>query len=666
MKQHFLLGSNPVLAREVRTALRNARSFALISLYVAVLGAVVISQFPASQELSLQESGGTRGPELFRWFIGGQALLIAIMLPALSAGTISQERERQTLEPLILSPLTPLQIVWGKAIGVLALTALLVLSTLPLTSLCFLLGGVSPTEVVAAYGGLVGLALFTASIGLYCSSRWKSVQSTLMCYVLSGVFLPVAIIFSAMGMIFAAIFLIGGLLFYIGRCWHRWEAAAWPRKLGGVWRATLPLVLVLVFAALMFLLWDYRDFWYLGVGAMAVVYWFFVAQLGLQQAAREIARSPEPIQPLRERVHDFKVEWQEAVAPTTVYLPSPALQTVHAAQPFGVPQPKPTFQSTAAAGGMAAGIAAANPASDYMLTPRTSIRQSPPSYGIQPFLSDKLNPIFAKDLRTGLLGKFDYLLRFAYIITIGTELLLILLAFATPTSTSSDEQGWFRAWAMFHFVLLLVAGTWLGSRSIAPEHEQQTLPQLLTTPLSAATIVQGKIMAVMTYTFYVFVMGLPMAILLPAVKIVPWSYSLWFLALELVFGAFVAAWGIYCSLSLVTVRRALGFALGGLFCLMMVHVLFVLVHEAIEALFGIQAASSSVIDTLSLVLSPLELLSFVLTPTQSVADLGNDAATLQALSQYPVALMSLLIYLGGTLVLLYLTERAFRRYAQTV
>jgi hypothetical protein len=42
----LLPGGNPVLGRELRVALRNERAFALMALYVAILGAIVASQFP--------------------------------------------------------------------------------------------------------------------------------------------------------------------------------------------------------------------------------------------------------------------------------------------------------------------------------------------------------------------------------------------------------------------------------------------------------------------------------------------------------------------------------------------------------------------------------------------------------------------------------------------
>ncbi len=76
-------------------------------------------------------------------------------------------------------------------------------------------------------------------------------------------------------------------------------------------------------------------------------------------------------------------------------------------------------------------------------------------------------------------------------------------------------------------------------------------------------------MAVMAYTSYVFLMALPLMLLLPMLGELPWGMTFLFLGLELAFGAFAAAWGLFCSIQCLTVRRALGWALGGILVLML-------------------------------------------------------------------------------------------------
>lgn len=634
MKSSFQFGGNAVLMRELRASLRSARPFALVALYVAVLGAITVAQFPANQQISIERTPGgeTPGKQLYWTFVSMQALLVLLILPAIAAGALSQEREQRTLEPLLLTPLTPLQIVWGKAVGVLSLAGLLLLSTLPLTSLCFLLGGVSPGELIAAYSVLMGLAVFTTSIGLFCSAKWtNTVKATIICYALLPIFLAFMVLFSGIGIVVAAVALLGMVVFAVIRLWREWGEkpvgeSTLAHRLGALWMLLLWAGLPLMVVLLMYFVLADQDKGSVVFGLCGVVYLIFISQTGLQQAAREIVRAPEPATPSRQKVQDMQDEWRQAMAVSA----TPAAREGEAT----------AGQST---------------------LPPARASKSRDSYGVTPFLSDRLNPIFAKDMRSGLLGKFLYLVRFAYIAVIGSELLLIFLALAMPAQSLADEWTWFSGWAKLHLIILIVTGAWLGARSIAPEHEQQTLAQLVMTPLTSGQIVWGKIAAVMTYTAYVFLLGMPMALLLAGVDIVSWRGAFSFLLVEIVFGALAAAWGLYCSLKLVTVRRALGVALGGAFCLIVSALLFNnLVLSGFRILAGYDLVSQNAARLVGALLSPLQLLDVVLAP-------GSPGAGATATPPWVgVALpAALLLYGAVTVLLLVFTTRGFGKYADT-
>jgi ABC-type transport system involved in multi-copper enzyme maturation permease subunit len=265
-------------------------------------------------------------------------------------------------------------------------------------------------------------------------------------------------------------------------------------------------------------------------------------------------------------------------------------------------------------------------------------------------------------MRSGLLGKFSYLVRFSYVAVIGSELLLLFLAFAMPAQSMTQEWSWFTGWTKFHLGALLVAGAWLGARSIAPEHEQQTLEQLLMTPLSSAQIVWGKIFAVLTYTAYIFMLGMPMALLLAGVKIVSLRGALAFLAIEIVFGAFAAAWGIFCSQKFVTTRRALGVALGGAFCLLVSSLLFNnLLLSGFKVLMGFDLVSSGSAQFVGALFSPFQLLDLVLSPAQAHSVWPTGFGSTPSLANAAL-LYSLLIYGVAAVVLLLLTVRGFGKY----
>lgn len=662
MNNSLQLGGNAVLMRELRASLRNARPFALIALYVAILSAIVVSNFPANQDIAIDRlpGGGSPGKSLYWLFVATQAALVLIVLPAMAAGSLSQEREQRTLEPLLLTPLTPLQIVWGKAVGVLSLAGLLMLSTLPLTSLCFLLGGVSPGELVAAYTVLIGLALFTTSIGIYCSARWtNTVRSTLLCYLFLPILLAFLMLFVGIGVIIAALALFIVAMLGVVRVWRQWGEkpmgeTVLARRGGVLWTLLLWVVLPLLGMGIIYFLLADRNAGSIAIGIFVILYLIYVSQLGLQQAAREIVRAPEPQAPSRQKWQDMQDDWQQAMSTRSSYLP----ETAAAAPPQSslTPHLKPEPQNTPLA-----------PAALSTPSPANAVKEtSKETYDEKAFLSEKLNPVFAKDMRGGLLGKSEYLFRFGYIITIGSEVLLIFLAFALPAQSINTEWSWFTGWSKFHLALLMIAGAWLGARAFAPEHEQQTLQQLLMTPLTSAQIAWGKIQAVMALSAYIFALGLPMAILLAAVKVVSWPGAAAFLVIEVVFGGLAAAWGMYCSLKLLTMRRALGVALGGAFCMLVSGFLFdSVVLSGYQIIMGKVPIARAMADVIGALVSPLSLLDLGLKLGANAQGIGyvvsnNDAASLSTLGM--VFPLSLALWIFITSILLFLTIRGVRNY----
>ncbi len=677
MDATFLPAGNPVLTRELRVVLRNSRTFALLAIYVSVLGAVVMSQFPGGQSLNFDGGRATMGRDLFVTFFMAQLVLVLVLVPGLATGSLAQERERRTLEPLLLTPMTPLGIVWGKASGVLALTGLLLLATLPLTSLCFLLGGVSPGELVSAYTVLLGLALFTTGLGLYCSAKWPSTtQATVLCYSYLPVLLALILIFSFPGVIISGCLLLLLGFQRIAVWWRSKREAPLPKLLGPLWELMLWIVEGALAITLLYLMVANYEIGIIVVGVLFLSsYLFVVAYAILREAAREMAQKQTAAGPMRERLKDFKDEWQRAVAaPDTVYLPSPTGPYSYSSlspqtDPFAAlarseNAPLPGMMSQSAPQN-AADIPLMQPApvqSAPTASPRTSSRKETVTYGVEPFLSDTLNPIFAKDMRSGLFGKAHYFFRFAYGATILTEVLLLF--FVALDSSTNSLFNFTSAWAKMHMVLLLGAGAFFGARGLAPEREQQTLPQLLTIPLPSSAIIGGKIMAVMAYTSYVFMMALPLMLLLPMLGELPWSMTFLFLGLEITFGAFAAAWGLLCSIQCLTVRRALGWSLGGILVLMLGGPLL---NSVIS---GLAAGGDPLVTSLkgmTDLLLPLPALETAMQVFQT-GTYGNYGSlpTGAVSNSLQVTFATMFVYATLSVMLLVITARSFKQYAQAV
>jgi ABC-type transport system involved in multi-copper enzyme maturation permease subunit len=201
---------NPVLQRELIVNLRMTRAFVLLLVYVALLGLVVYVAWPSQPRLASRSVEATRLVDLF--FLG-QYVLVSLMVPSFAAGTITGEKERQTYEMLLASPMRPGAIVLGKLLAALCHLAVLVFCSLPIVMLCLPLGGVSPYEVLATYAGM---AASVALFGMICVSASSYFTRTIAALVVSYLLiLPLAllgVVFYANTSAWGRLVLIGGIL----------------------------------------------------------------------------------------------------------------------------------------------------------------------------------------------------------------------------------------------------------------------------------------------------------------------------------------------------------------------------------------------------------------------------------------------------------------------
>jgi ABC-type transport system involved in multi-copper enzyme maturation permease subunit len=169
---------NPVLQHELVSNLRLTRGFLLLFVYIAFLGALVYAAWPAEQMLDLAQPEEAR--KLVNLFFLGQYLLVSLMAPSFAAGTITGERERDSYEMLLASPLRPGAIVLGKFAASLTPLAELMICSLPIVMLCLPLGGVSLYEVLAAYLAMVSSVALFGMISLWCSSIFTRTSAALV------------------------------------------------------------------------------------------------------------------------------------------------------------------------------------------------------------------------------------------------------------------------------------------------------------------------------------------------------------------------------------------------------------------------------------------------------------------------------------------------------
>lgn len=188
-------GITAIIVKELRGRMRGRRAFVILTLYVLLLAgfAWMAQQIHQAAVAGSASYGGAAtyasalvGRGIFGDLLFLQTLMIAVLAPAATAGTISSEREHQTLEILTVTPISSLAIVVGKLLSALAWVFVLVLTSIPVTALVFVFGGVAPDDVIRGYVVLLATVIGLGSIGLFFSALTRRTgASTVLTFVVT-------------------------------------------------------------------------------------------------------------------------------------------------------------------------------------------------------------------------------------------------------------------------------------------------------------------------------------------------------------------------------------------------------------------------------------------------------------------------------------------------
>ncbi|CAG1012568.1 hypothetical protein ANAEL_04447 [Anaerolineales bacterium] len=186
---------NPIISKELKGRMRGRQGFVLLTAYLALISLAIVGMYyysvsrwyaPAIGPNELQKLG----KRIFSAVVLLEFLLIVFIGPALTSGSISSERERQTFDLLRASLLSTRELILGKLGSAVAFLLLLILAALPLQSLAFFIGGVGWEEMVISLVMLATSTLMFCTLGIYFSGIAKrTVAATVMSY--ASLILPV-------------------------------------------------------------------------------------------------------------------------------------------------------------------------------------------------------------------------------------------------------------------------------------------------------------------------------------------------------------------------------------------------------------------------------------------------------------------------------------------
>jgi ABC-2 type transport system permease protein len=181
-----IIADNPVLKRELRRRLR-VRAAGRRWVIVGIIIAAIAVWYYVMAMINVRHVEPMDAADWWSFTIYGLMFVVCLIGPAISATSISQERERQTWEALALTRLTAPQVLFGKSLAHLAAVSFLPAVMLPMALVCADSGGIGLGVTIAVYLYLLLNSAFFAVIGMVCSfSVPRSPWATSLALVMSA------------------------------------------------------------------------------------------------------------------------------------------------------------------------------------------------------------------------------------------------------------------------------------------------------------------------------------------------------------------------------------------------------------------------------------------------------------------------------------------------
>ena len=193
-----LLPANPILVRVVYGASRRVRHLYIRAGYLAALLLVVLFSLIASmsgQVGSLAELAKSAS-QTFKAASMTQLALMCFLAPVFTSAAITQERDAQTFNILLSTPLTNAQIVFGSLISRLYFVVILLLAGLPVFLVTMVYGGVTMPQVLESFSLSGSTAILTGALAIFVAMMRVGTRGTIYsfylligCYLISVYFL---------------------------------------------------------------------------------------------------------------------------------------------------------------------------------------------------------------------------------------------------------------------------------------------------------------------------------------------------------------------------------------------------------------------------------------------------------------------------------------------
>lgn len=178
---------NPIVKKDLQVTARSMRLSWGLFAYEALLTMTFLLALSVIQNTGSSFYGSSnvysRLIYLFPTLSIAQVCIVALIVPIITASSISGEKERQTFDIMLTTCMSPFSIVLGKVMSAVLRILFFVAAGLPIMALAFVVGGLSWSYLFYFVLTIILLSLLSGSIGILCSALCRrSITAVILSY----------------------------------------------------------------------------------------------------------------------------------------------------------------------------------------------------------------------------------------------------------------------------------------------------------------------------------------------------------------------------------------------------------------------------------------------------------------------------------------------------
>ena len=168
-----------IAQKELKSYFASPIAYIVLGLFAFVYGYFYAVMFQYFMQMSMRGAMGGAPPmnvnqDMLRPIVQNMLVVLLFVMPMITMRTYSEEKRSGTIELLLTSPVTDVQIILGKFLGAMALYAAMIAITVIHMLLLFSWGNPEWKVVVTGYVGLLLMGGCFISVGLLISSMTKN------------------------------------------------------------------------------------------------------------------------------------------------------------------------------------------------------------------------------------------------------------------------------------------------------------------------------------------------------------------------------------------------------------------------------------------------------------------------------------------------------------